>query len=106
MSTESQGKIRIKVQAYDHKLLDQSVKQIVDTVRRNGAKVLGPIPLPTRKKRWTVLKSTFVYKNSRDQYEIRTHARLLELLEASVKTVESMSKLSLPAGVDISIKML
>lgn len=100
------SKIRIKVRAYDHKLLDQCIRQIVDTARRSGAEVRGPIPLPTDKKRWTVLKSTFVYKNSREQFEMRIHKRLLDILGATAKTVEALTNLSLPAGVDVSIKMM
>ncbi len=106
MSLEANSRIRIKVKAYDSKLLDQSVRQIVDTARRSGAIFHGPIPLPTEKKRWTVLKSTFVYKNSREQFEMRIHKRLIDIVNATAKTVEALTNLSLPAGVDVSIKMM
>lgn len=97
-------RIRIKLKAYDHKLIDQSARQIVNLVVRDGAKVAGPTPLPTSKKRYTINRSTFVHKNARDQYEIRVHKRLIDIVEATPKTVDTLMSLSLPAGVDVSIK--
>ncbi|RMD59475.1 30S ribosomal protein S10 [Candidatus Parcubacteria bacterium] len=98
-------KIRIKIRAYDHKIIDQSTKKIIETVQRSGAQVFGPIPLPTEKKRYTVNRSTFVHKNARDQYEMRIHKRLIDIVEPSAKTVEDLMSLGLPAGVDVEIKM-
>ena len=97
-------KIRIRLKAYDHKLLDQSATDILDTARKTGAKVVGPIPLPTRVERYTVLSSPFVNKKARQQFEIRTHKRLIDIVQATAKTIEALNKLSLPAGVDIKIK--
>jgi small subunit ribosomal protein S10 len=98
-------KIRIKIRAYDHKLLDQSSKQIVDTVRRTGAQISGPVPLPTEKNKFTVLRSTFVHKDSREQFEMRIHKRMIDILDPTPKTVDSLTNLNLPAGVDVEIKM-
>ena len=98
-------KIRIRLKAFDHKLLDQSTKEIVDTARRTGARVAGPIPLPTRINRYTVLRSPHVDKKSREQFEIRTHKRLLDILEPSQQTVDQLMKLDLSAGVDVEIKL-
>jgi len=103
---ESQTKIRIKLRAYDHKVIDQSTKTIIDTAIRSGAKVVGPIPLPTNKRKNTDLKSTFVHKDSRDQYEMRTHKRLIDIFAPMPKTVDALMNLNLPAGVDIEIKMI
>ena len=100
----SDQKIRIKLKAYDHKLLDWSVAEIVETTKRTGAKVVGPIPLPTVRNRWTVLRSPHVDKKSREQFEIRTHKRLIEILQPTGKTIDALNKLSLPAGVDVKIK--
>jgi small subunit ribosomal protein S10 len=97
-------KIRIKLRAYDHRVLDRSVKEIVDTVQRTGARIAGPVPLPTRISRVTVLRSPHVDKKSREQFEIRTHKRLVDIMQATAKTIEALNKLSLPAGVDIKIK--
>ena len=97
-------KIRIRLKGYDHRLLDQSVVEIMDTAKRTGAKVSGPIPLPTRINRWTVLRSPHVDKKSREQFEIRTHKRLIYIVETTSKTIDSLTKLNLPAGVDIDIK--
>ena len=97
-------KIRIKLKAYDHRLLDQSTSEIVDTARRTGARVAGPIPLPTRINKYTVLRGPHVDKKSREQFEIRTHKRLLDILEPTQETLESLSKLDLSAGVDVEIK--
>jgi len=97
-------KIRIRLKAYDHKLLDQSAREIADTARRTGARVAGPIPLPTRINKYTVLRSPFVNKKSREQFEIRTHKRLLDILEPNKQTLDALMKLDLSAGVDVEIK--
>lgn len=102
---ESKQRIRIKIKAFDHKIIDQSTKNIIDTAQRTGAQIYGPIPLPTEKKKYTVNNSTFVHKDSRDQYEIRIHKRLVDIIEPTAKTVESLVNLGLPAGVDVEIKM-
>jgi len=99
-------KIRIKIKSFDHKVIDETTKLIIDTAERTGAIVAGPIPLPTKTDKYTVNKSTFVHKRSREQFEIRTHARLIDITETTPKTIESLSNLSLPAGVEIEIKML
>jgi len=99
------SRIRIKIRAYDHKLIDQSAKQIVDTAKRSGAQITGPVPLPTEKTRYTVNKSTFVHKDSRDQYEMRIHKRLIDIMTPTQKTIDSLTNLNLPAGVDVEIKM-
>ncbi|VAX29306.1 SSU ribosomal protein S10p (S20e) [hydrothermal vent metagenome] len=101
----SDQKIKIKLKAYDHKLLDWSVNEIVETTRRTGAKLVGPIPLPTVRNRWTVLRSPHVDKKSREQFEIRTHKRILEILEPTPQTVDALMKLDLSGGVDIEIKL-
>ncbi len=98
-------RIRIKIKAYDNKVIDQSARQIVDTAERSGAQVAGPTPLPTEKKKYTVNKSPFIDKNSREQFEIRIHKRLVDILEPQAKTIDSLMNLTLPAGVDIEIKM-
>ena len=98
-------KIRIRLKAYDHRLLDRSVKEIVDTVRRTGARVSGPVLLPTVINRWTVLRSPHVDKTSREQFEMRTHKRLLDIVDPTPATVDSLMKLDLPAGVDVEIKL-
>ena len=97
-------KIRIRLKAYDHRILDQSTSEIVDTAKRTGASVAGPIPLPTVRNRWTVLRSPHVVKKSREQFEIRTHKRLLDILQPTPETVDALMKLDLPAGVDVEIK--
>ena len=97
-------KIRIRLKAYDYRILDQSTGEIVDTAKRTGARLAGPIPLPTAKNKWTVLRSPHVDKKSREQFEIRTHKRLIDIEQATAKTIEALNKLSLPAGVDIKIK--
>ena len=97
-------KIRIKLKAYDHRLLDQSASEIVETAKRTNARVAGPIPLPTRINKYTVLRGPHVDKKSREQFEIRTHKRLLDILEPTQETIESLSKLDLSAGVDVEIK--
>ena len=98
-------KIRIRLKAYDHQLLDRSVKEIVETVRRTGARISGPVLLPTVINRWTVLRSPHVDKTSREQFEMRTHKRLLDIVDPTPQTVDSMMKLDLPAGVDVEIKL-
>ena len=98
-------KIRIRLKAYDHKLLDQSAAEIVETARRTGAKVAGPIPLPTRINKFTVLRSPHIDKKSREQFEVRTHKRLLDILEPTPQTVDALMKLELSAGVDVEIRL-
>lgn len=101
----SQSRIRIKIKAYDHKVIDQSAHQIVETAERTGAIVSGPVPLPTEKTKYTVMKSPFVHKDSREQYEMRVHKRLIDITNPTPKTVDALMDLNLPAGVDIEIKM-
>jgi small subunit ribosomal protein S10 len=96
--------IRIRMEAYDHSVLDQSAMEIVDTAKRTGSEVHGPIPLPTRIERYTVLSSPHIDKKARQQFEIRTHKRLIDIVQSTAKTIEALNKLSLPAGVDIKIK--
>jgi small subunit ribosomal protein S10 len=98
-------RIRIRLKAYDHRLIDQSAREIVETARRTGAQVRGPIPLPTKKERFTVLISPHVNKDARDQYEIRTHKRLMDIVDPTDKTVDALMKLDLAAGVDVQIKL-
>ena len=98
-------KIRIRLKSFDHRLIDQSAREIVETAKRTGSVVRGPIPLPTKKERYTILISPHVNKDARDQYEIRTHKRLLEILDPNDKTVDSLMKLDLAAGVDVQIKL-
>jgi len=97
-------KIRIKLKAYDHRLLDQAVSEIVETVKRTGAKIAGPVPLPTRKEIYTVLRSPVIDKKSREQFDLSTHKRLIDIFEPTAKTIDSLRKLNLPAGVDVEIK--
>ena len=99
-----QERIRIRLKAYDHRILDQSTSEIAETAKRTGAQISGPIPLPTIKNRYTVLRSPHVDKKSREQFEIRTHKRLLDILEPTQDTVDALMKLDLPAGVDVEIK--
>ena len=101
----SNQRIRIRLKAFDHRLIDVSTQEIVDTAKRTGAQVLGPIPLPTRKERFTVLVSPHVNKDARDQYEIRTHKRLLDIVEPTEKTVDALMKLDLAAGVEVQISL-
>ena len=98
-------RIRIRLQAYDHRVLDQAVTEIIETARGSGAQVVGPVPLPTRIERWTVNRSPHVDKKSMDQFEMRTHKRLLDIVSPTAKTVDELKKLNLPAGVDISIRI-
>lgn len=97
-------RIRIRLKSYDHRLLDKSAEQIVDTAKRTGASVLGPVPLPTRKRVYCVLRSPHVDKKSREQFEIRTHKRLMDILDPTAETVDALMRLDLPAGVDVEIK--
>jgi small subunit ribosomal protein S10 len=98
-------KIRIKLKAYDHRLLDQSVREIVDTARRTGARIAGPIPLPTKISKFTILRSPHVDKKSREQFEIRTHKRLVDIYDPTPDTVDALMKLELASGVDVEIKL-
>ena len=104
MSAMFSDKIRIRLKAYDYRVLDQSTGEIVDTARRTGARLAGPIPLPTERNRWTVLRSPHVDKKSREQFEIRTHKRLLDILEPTQQTLDALMKLDLSAGVDVEIR--
>jgi small subunit ribosomal protein S10 len=104
MATTGQ-KIRIRLKAYDHEVIDQSTKKIVETVKRTQAELRGPVPLPTEKHRFTVIRSPFKDKDSREHFEMRIHKRLIDILEPSAKTVDSLQRLDLPAGVDIEIKI-
>ena len=101
----SNQKIRIRLKAFDHRLIDQSAREIVETAKRTGAQVKGPIPLPTKKERYTVLTSPHVNKDARDQYEMRTHKRLMDIVDPTDKTVDALMKLDLSAGVDVQIKL-
>jgi small subunit ribosomal protein S10 len=98
-------RIRIKLKAFDHRILDQSARQIVETAQRTGADVAGPVPLPTEMKRFTVMRSPFIDKDSQEHFEMRTHKRLIDVLEPTPKTVDALMRLNLPAGVDIEIKL-
>lgn len=102
---EAKPKLRIKLRAYDHKVIDSCTKQIIETVYRYGAEILGPIPLPIEIHKYTVNRSTFVHKDAREQFEIRVHKRLLDIVNPSPKVIDSLRNLTLPAGVDIEIKM-
>ncbi len=104
MGKEIDFKIRIRMEAYDHRILDQSAADIIETAKRTGAKVSGPIPLPTRMERYTVLRSPHVDKKSREQFEMRTHKRLIDIIEPTPKTVDALNKLNMPAGIEIKIK--
>lgn len=102
---QTSTRIRIKIKAYDNKVIDQSAKKIVETAERSGSKITGPVPLPTEIHKVTVNKSTFVYKDARDQYEMRIHKRLIDIWNPTAKTIENLTSLDLPAGVDLEIKM-
>ncbi len=104
--SEEKQKLRIKVRAYDHKILDISIKQIADTILRSGAEFLGPIPLPTEIRKYTVNRSSFVHKDAREQFEMRIHKRLIDILNPGSKIIDSLTNLNLPAGVDIEVKMI
>lgn len=105
---KDEGKVvlRIRVRAYESKILDASIKQIMDTATRHDAEIVGPVPLPTEIKKYTVNRASFVYKNTREQFEIRVHKRLIDIINPNAKTVEALTNLSLPSGVDIDVKML
>lgn len=105
-AADAPGKLRIRVRAYEHKLLDNSVKQIIDTVLRYDAKIVGPVPLPAEIKKYTVNRATFVYKDAREQFEIRIHKRLIDILNPTPKVIESLTNLNLPSGVSIDVKMV
>lgn len=102
---EVKPRIRIRIRGYDHKIIDASVKQIVDTARRHGAAVVGPVPLPTEIRKYTVNRSSFVHKDAREQYEMRVHKRLIDIVSPPAKTIDALMNLTLPAGVDVEVKM-
>ena len=102
---EQLQKLRLRIKAYDAKLIDNSVRQIVEAIRRQGGEVVGPIPLPTEMRRYTVNRSTFVHKKSAEQFELRVHKRLIDIINPQHKTIESLTDMNLPAGVDVEIKM-
>ena len=104
--SESRVVLRIRVRAYENKILDSSIKQIIDTAVRYDAQIVGPVPLPTEIKKYTVNRSPFIYKNAREQFEIRVHKRLIDIINPNPKTIEALTNLSLPSGVDIDVKML
>ena len=105
MASPFSDKIRIRLKAYDNRVLDQSTTEIVDTARRTGARLAGPIPLPTEKNKWTVLRSPHVDKKSREQFELKTHKRVIDILDSRAQTVDALTKLDLPSGVDVEIKV-
>lgn len=102
---EYKPRIRIKVKAYDHRVIDEALKNIIESLRRSGAKIIGPIFLPTEKRKYTVLRSSFVHKDSQDQFETRVHKRLIDIVDFNQQTLETLTGLNLPAGVDVEIKM-
>jgi len=102
---EAESRRRVKIKSYDHKVIDQSARKIIETAERSGAAVVGPVPLPTEIHKVTVNRSTFVHKNSRDQYEMRVHKRLIDIVNPTPKTIDLMTNLDLPTGVDVEIKM-
>ena len=104
LNMPNEQKIRIKLKAYDHRLLDQAVLEIVETVKRTGAKIAGPVPLPNKREIYTILRSPVIDKKSREQFELCTHKRLIDIFEPTSKTIDSLKKLNLPAGVDVEIK--
>lgn len=101
----STHRVRIKIRAYDHKIIDQATRTIIETAERTGVTVIGPVPLPTEKRKWTVNRSTFVHKNAREQFEMRTHKRIVDILDPNAKTTDALASLNLPAGVDVEIKI-
>ncbi|HTI13901.1 MAG TPA: 30S ribosomal protein S10 [Dictyobacter sp.] len=105
MATGVKQRIRIRLKAFDHRILDQSAALIVDTAQQTGARVSGPVPLPTQIEKYTVMRSPFIDKDSREQFEIRTHKRLIDIIDPTNKTVEALTRLNLPAGVDIEVKL-
>ncbi len=106
VSPEPKQKMRIKIKSYDHKIIDSSCKLIIETAQRYGAEIVGPIPLPTDIKKYTVNRSTFVHKSSREQFEMRIHKRLIDILNPQAKTIEALTNLVLPAGTEIEVKMI
>jgi small subunit ribosomal protein S10 len=104
-ATAIKQRIRIRLKSYDHRILDQSAQQIVDTAQQTGARVSGPIPLPTEIKKYTVIRSPFIDKDSREQFEMRIHKRLIDIIDPTAKTVEALTRLNLPAGVDIEVRL-
>ncbi|MFA4818796.1 MAG: 30S ribosomal protein S10 [Patescibacteria group bacterium] len=102
---EPHSRLRIRIRAYDHKIIDQSIKTILETTLRTGARIVGPIPLPTERSLYTVNSSSFVHKNAREQYEMKIHKRLLDIIDPTPKTIDALTNLNLPAGVDVEIKM-
>ena len=102
---EIKQKIRIKLKAYDHRIIDKSAREIIETVQKSGAEITGPVPLPVEKNSYTVIKATNVFKDSREQFEMRTHKRLIDVINPTPKTIDNLMSLDLPAGVDIEIKM-
>jgi len=104
-ATAQDMRIRIKIKAYDHKVIDQSARKIVETAERTGAAIAGPVPLPTEIHKVTVNRSTFAHKNARDQYEMRVHKRLIDIVNPTTKTIDNLTNMDLPAGVDVEIKM-
>ncbi|MEI6528882.1 MAG: 30S ribosomal protein S10 [Candidatus Falkowbacteria bacterium] len=104
-ANEFKQRIRIKIKAFDHKIIDQSTRTIVETIERSDANFFGPIPLPTEIRKYTVNRSTFVHKDARDQYEMRIHKRMIDIIDPTAKTIEDLTNLNLPAGVDVEIKM-
>ncbi len=102
---DAHQRIRIRIRAYDHKIIDQSTRTIMDTAVRTGATVHGPIPLPTEKRKYTVNRSSFVHKDAREQYEMRVHKRLIDIVDPTPRTIDALTSLNLPAGVDVEIKM-
>lgn len=105
LTEEKRAKIRIKLKAYDNKVLDKSARQIVETILRYGAEICGPVPLPTEIHKYTVNRSTFVHKDAREQFEVRVHKRLIDVFKADQRVIESLSNLNLPSGVDVQIKI-
>lgn len=103
---EEKEKLRLKIKAYDHKLIDNSCRQIIEVVERQGGEAVGPVPLPTEFRRYTVNRSTFVHKDAREQFEMRVHKRLIDIVNPNQKIIDSLSGLNLPAGVDVEIKMM
>ncbi|HZJ41581.1 MAG TPA: 30S ribosomal protein S10 [Patescibacteria group bacterium] len=102
---EFKQRIRIKIKSFDHKIIDQATKTIIDTIERSDAQFFGPVPLPIEKKKYTVNRSTFVHKSARDQYEMRIHKRMIDIVDPSAQTIDDLTNLNLPAGVDVEIKM-
>lgn len=105
-TTQSGPKLRIKIKAYDHKIIDAATKIIIDTAERNGVKVIGPVPLPTSKNKFSVNRSSFVHKTAQEQYEMRTHKRIVDIVNPNPKAVDALMNLNLPSGVDVEIKMM